>query len=323
MKIYSIFDDFDREAIETIEAAGAELCVHPLGVPRPDSRQMTEILHDYDCVIIGTSQKISEDMFADITGPRIIATASVGLDHIRIPEEKRSLITVINTPKANAQSVAEYTIGCALSCCKRLTEGAQLYRNGKDNKKLLRKPENLAGKTMGVVGAGNISVKIMEYARFFGMEILCWTNHPDQHRGLEKRGVRFVELSELVECADYISVNLPNREGTRGLISEELVGRMKDTAVFISVSRLETVDVEALLRKAERCGSFYVCLDIDVNETVVRELPDQSNVLVTPHIAGGTVETRKRMFRELAEAIAQLIVQQGEKNVPQKSVSQN
>ena len=136
MRAYSIFDDFTREALDILSAAGVAVTVHPLGTPRPDAAQMKEILREYDCVIIGTSQKISEDMFEGIDTPRLIATASVGVDHIRIPEKKRSLVTILNTPKANAQSVAEYTFACALACCKRLDEGKGLYRQGKDNKKL-------------------------------------------------------------------------------------------------------------------------------------------------------------------------------------------
>ena len=140
MKIYTIFDDFDTQAEKNIREAGITLDIHPLGVPRPDSLQMKRILENYDGVIIGTTQKITEDMFYNITTPRIIATASAGLDHIQIPEAKKKLITVINTPKANAQSVAEYTIGCALTCCKRLAEGRTLYAAGIDNKKLSKKP---------------------------------------------------------------------------------------------------------------------------------------------------------------------------------------
>lgn len=304
MKIYSIFDDFGEDAVEIIRSAGAELTVHPAGVPRPDAAQMKEILREYDCVIIGTSQKITEDMFDGIDTLRVIATASVGLDHIRIPADKRPLVTVLNTPKANAQSVAEYTFGCALACCKRLAEGNALYRQGKDNKQLFQKPEDLAGKTLGVVGAGNISQRIMQYAAFFGMRVLCWTRDPDRHRDLEAQGVRFVALDELVRTADYISVNLPNKPETVGLISAELVGKMKPTAVFISVSRLATVDAEALFGKARQNPGFYVCLDLDLDPGIIRQMPDLPNVLVTPHIAGGTVETRKRMFRELAEQIA-------------------
>lgn len=311
MKIYSIFDDFTREARDTLTAAGAAVTVHPAGVPRPDAARMKELLQEYDCVIIGTSQKIGEDMFEGISGPRVIATASVGTDHIRIPENKRALVTVINTPKANAQSVAEYTMACALACCKRLDEGGNLYREGKDNKKLWQKPEDLFGKTIGVIGAGNISERIMAYASFFGMHILCWTRNPDHHRELEKYGVRFAELHELAGIADYISVNLPNKPETEGLISSELVAEMKPDAVFISVSRLQTVNAAALFEKARENRGFYVCLDLDVDPAIVRQMPDQPNVLVTPHIAGGTVETRKRMFTELADKLASMLTASG------------
>lgn len=306
MNIYSIFDDFTDEAKNIIEQAGAALTIHPKGQPRPDSAQMKAILEQYDCVIIGTTQKMPEVVFENINSPRIIATASVGLDHIQIPEEKKGLIKVINTPKANAQSVAEFTIGCALACVKRFAEGRELYLAGKDNKKLFSKPEDLAGKSIGVVGAGNISVRIMDFAQLFGMRLLCWTAHPEHHKHLESNGVQFVSLQHLSEQADVISVNLPNNDGTKGLISPDLVTAMKPTAVFISVSRLDTIDTEALFEKAESNPGFYVCLDLDVDETVVRRIPKMSNVLVTPHIAGGTVETRKRMFRELAEQITSL-----------------
>lgn len=307
MKIYTIFDDFDEKAVKTITDAGGELTVHPYGIPRPDSIQMKSILEEYDCVIIGTTQKITEEMFENISAPRLIATASVGLDHIKIPEEKKNLVTVINTPCANAQSVAEYTMGCALSCCKRLTEGNMLYRQGKNNKNLFRKPEDLSGKIMGVIGAGNISVRIMEYARFFGMEVLCWTKTPENHKDLEEKGVKFASLDEIAGTADVISVNLPNNSGTQGIISVGIVEKMKETAIFISVSRLETIDIDALFKKARKNKSFYVCLDLDVDEGIVRKIPDQPNVMITPHTAGGTVETRKRMFRELAEKIAETL----------------
>ena len=82
MKAYSIFDDYSREAVEILNNNGIHVTVHPHGVPRPAHDQMKRILEEYDIVIIGTSQKISEDMFENITEPRIIATASVGVDEV-------------------------------------------------------------------------------------------------------------------------------------------------------------------------------------------------------------------------------------------------
>lgn len=306
MKAYTIFDDFGPDPSGILEGAGIRLTTHPCGVPRPDNAEMKLLLEKYDCVIIGTSQKISPDMFENVSTHKIIATASVGTDHIVVPDDKKQLVTIINTPRANAQSVAEFTIGCALSCCKRISEGVRLYSEGRNNKSLTRKPEDLYGKTMGVIGAGNVSAKIMEYARFFGMNILCWTPHPEFHLNLSDLGVTFSELPELVRDADVISVNLPKGSGTEKLISPELVEMMKDDAVFISVSRLEVVDFDALINKAKKKSGFYVCLDVDVDAALAGRLDGEPNIFVTPHIAGGTVETRKRMFMETALQIAAL-----------------
>ena len=82
---------------------------------------------------------------------------------------------------------------------------------------------------------------------------------------------------------------------------------MKTEAVFISVSRLPTVDARALIERSRAYPNFYTCLDVDLDEDLIRQAGSLENVMITPHIAGGTVETRKRMFRELADSIAHLI----------------
>lgn len=306
MNFYTIFDDFDLRAAEKIRNAGNTLDIHPAGVPRPDAVQMKHILENYDGVIIGTTQKITEDMFESITTPRIIATASVGTDHIRIPESKKGLVKVLNTPKANAHSVAEYTIGCILACYKRFIEGKSLYLAGKDNKSLCHKPKDITGKRLGVVGAGNISAMIMDYGKLLGMQVTCWTAHPESHPEINRNGVLFSDLEDLIRESDVISVNLPDNAGTKNIISSERVKMMRDDAVFVSVSRADTVDFKALFEKAKNNSGFYVCLDLDVKDDIIRKIPDVPNVMVTPHIAGGTVESRKRMFWELAESITRV-----------------
>ena len=307
MDIYDIFDDFGDEPRRILMNAGVNVVIHPKGKRRPDSKEMIKILENFDGIIIGTSQKITEDMFDNIVTPKIIATASVGIDHIKVPEEKCSLVTIINTPKANAKSVAEYTIGCALICYKRIFEGKQLYLEGKNNKNLHKKPEDLNGKVLGVVGAGNISQEIIKYGLFFGMEVICWTAHPEKHRDLEDSGVVFSKLDDLFRVSDVISVNLPNVPETIGIVSADRIQLMKEECVFISISRIDTIDYSMLFRRADNAENFYVCLDVDVDDGVVEQLKNRPNIMVTPHIAGGTVETRKRMFKEVANKIVEYV----------------
>lgn len=309
MRAYTIFDDFGTVPAEILTSAGVDLTIHPLGVPRPDAGQMKKILADYDCVILGTSQKITEDMFDGIETPRIIGTASVGVDHIRIPPEKRDLVTVFNTPAANAPSVAEYIVGAMLVARKRLAEGCGLYARGLDNKKLHKKPEDVRGTTVGFVGAGRITTRAMELLHPFGVEFLCHTDDAPMRQNLTERfGVRFVSLKELAERSDIISVNVPSTPSTAGLISGDVIAAMKDSAIFISISREQVVDLEALLAKAESNPDFYAMLDLDVFPEYTGRV-NHRNVFITPHIAGGTIESRKRMFREVVEQIADYVKQ--------------
>ena len=307
MRAYSIFDDFTTEAISTFEDAGVELTVHPLGVPRPNHDHMKMILEQYDAVIIGTSQKITEDMFENIAEPRIIGTASVGVDHIKVPDSKKSLCTIINTPNANTQSVAEYNLGAMLMTRKRLMEGNQLYSNGLDNKILVRKPEDIHGTTIGFVGAGRISSKTMEFLYPFGVNLLCYSDDADKRQHLTERfGVRFVSLQELAEQSDIISVNVPSTPETYHLISADIINSMKSDCIFISIAREQVVDISALIVKANENQNFYVVLDLDVIPEYVGK-NNNRNIVITPHIAGGTIETRKRMFSEVAQSIIQHI----------------
>ena len=304
MKVYSVFDDFTKEAAQILKNENIELDIHSKGLSRPDSIQLKSLLEDYDGLIIGTGQKMGPDCFKDINAHKIIATASVGTDHIQLPDNKKDLIKIMNTPKSNKESVAEYTIACALMCCKRIIEAASLYKTGKNNKSLFSKPVDLAGKTIGVVGAGPVSICIMQYAKCVGMNVLCWTKHPEKHVDLIQKNVEFCStLTDLAEKSDVISVNLPKLPETENIISADIISAMKENTVFISTSRLETVDLFTLIKRAKENRNFYICADLDIEKDIVMQLSDNPNIIITPHIAGGTVESRNRMFYECATNI--------------------
>lgn len=299
MKAFCIFDDFPKGHIKQLQEAGIDVTVVEKGQSRPSEKQMKTILENYEIIIIGTSQKINEWMWENVSSLRIIATASVGTDHIKVPKDKNNLIKIINTPLANAQSVAEYTIGAILLSKKRFFEGNALYREGKDNKSLIRKPEDVKESTIGLVGAGRISTRVMELMQPFGVKFICYTKNPSHHIDMTARfKIDFVSLEELVSEANIISVNIPSDESTERLINSRIIDRMKEDCIFISVSRLSVIDEMALIKKADSNPNFYVILDMDVMPELIQK-NNGRNIIFTPHIAGGTIETRKRMFAEL------------------------
>ena len=308
MKAYCIFDDFPAENVAQLERAGIDVEVLEHGKERPDPARMKTILESHDIVIIGTSQKIGAEMWEHISAPRIIGTASVGIDHIKVPAGKTA--TILNTPTANAQSVAEYIVGCALMCRKRLVEGNGLYREGRNNKALSRKPEDIHGAVVGLIGAGHIAEKVMEMLKPFGVSFLCHTKNPAKHRNMtEIYGARFVALDELARNSDIIAVAVPNDRSTHDLVSADIVDQLKDDCIFISIARAEVTDIAALADKARRNRNFYLCLDLDVSPEYIG-INDRDNIIITPHIGGGTVETRKRMFAEVTDRIIMAVQSQ-------------
>ena len=303
MKAYCVFDDFPVSAQRTLTDNGIELTLNPKGEPRPEGEALKAIVEEYDIIIISTAQKISEGMLEGITSPKIIATASIGTDHIRVPADRKELMRVVNAPKANRITVAEHTFGLILTLKKQLIEAREAAAKGRSKKTMAGKPHDLYGSTIGVVGAGGIAGAILDMAKAFGMKRLSWTLHPENHGDMSADGVGFVTLDELAERSDIIAVSIPLTDKTKGLISRELISKIKSGAVFISTSRTEVTDNAALFERAAE-GEISVGMDVDADKVAGLWSQDMKNVIITPHIAGGTVESRIRLFDEVSGNIA-------------------
>lgn len=307
MKAFSIFDDFPQSSIEILESNGIEVTLLPKGEERPTGNALKQLLDIYDIIFISTAQKMPEEMFSDITVPKIIGTASSGIDHIHIPKDKKNLIKIANATHANRSTVTEHTFGLILTLRKQLIEGRETAAKGLTKKTMMNKPVDLYGSTMGVIGAGGIASTVLRMARCFGMNCLCWTLHPDNHQDLTEMGVQFMDIDSLLQKADIVSVNIPMSEKTKNLINAERIALLKNNATFITTSRLEITDNRALLEKAKYYPTFSVGMDVDAAS--IKDLwdPSMKNVIVTPHIGGGTIESRIRLFNECCENVIKRI----------------
>ena len=303
MRAYTIFDDFPQSSIDILKNAGIEVDVQPKGKERPQGDELKQLLDEYDIIFISTAQKMPEEMFKDVVTPKIIGTASSGTDHIHIPSEKQDFIKVANATHANRTTVAEHTFALLLNLRKQLIEGRRTASEGKTKKAMIGKPVDLFGSTMGVVGAGGIASTILRLAGFFGMKRLCWTLHPENHPDLKEEGVEFVDLETLFAHSDNISVNIPLSEQTKGIVTAAIISKAKEDAAVIVTSRMEVVDTQALFVQAKANPLFGLGIDADAAD--LRDLweSEQDNVIVTPHIAGGTVASRIRLFNECTENV--------------------
>ncbi len=306
MKAYSVFKDLDKKAYEILTKQGIQLDISN-SEERPNKEELIRLLNNYDILIIGVKEKLTEDMLREINNKKIIATLSIGVDHIDKCFFESDLIKVINCQTSNVISVAEHIFALILGLKKKIIEANEIAIKGGTKKDLSARSNDISNSLIGIIGAGKISREIIKIAKVFNMKIYCNTLNPEKHQDLLKEGVEFIDLDNLLTISDIITVNIPLNEENKNLISKDKIKLMKKTATFINTSRAEIVDINELLRYADENATFNVGLDIDIEDYKDILNTKRNNVIVTPHIAGVTKEAIKRMDVELANNIIEYL----------------
>lgn len=302
LKVYSIFKDLDKQACEMLVKSGLQLELSNTE-QRPDKKGLLNLLSNYDILIIGVREKLTEDMLNKINSRKIIATLSIGTDHIDKSFFKSDFVKIISCETSNVISVAEHIFALLLSLKKKVIEANEIAIKGGTKKQLSMRSNDISNHSIGIIGAGKISKEVIKISKIFNMNIYCNTLNPKRHQDLLEQGVEFLDLDTLLSRCDIITVNVPLNEETKNLISKEKIRLMKKSATFINTSRAEIVDITELIKYADENETFNVGLDIDSeNYSEILNIK-RNNVIVTPHIAGVTKEAIKRMDIELAKNI--------------------
>jgi len=233
----------------------------------------------------------------------IVSTNGAGYDTVDVEACSERGILVVNQAGGNAESVAEHVLGMLLSLSKRVAECDRALRAGTLIDRGDFTGREVHGKTIGIIGIGNVGRRVAELCRgLFRMEVLAYDPYVDAEE-TRKRGARKLELDELLHSADFVSINCPLTEETRGMIGAGEYARMKPTAYFITTARgfiHDEAALEAALRERKIAGAG---LDVWGKEPppAAHPLMKFDNVIVTAHTAGVTREARANMGRIAAE----------------------
>lgn len=306
LKAYSIIKNLDKKACEIIRNNGIHLDISNSD-KRPDKEGLIKLLDEYDILIIGIEDKFTKNMLPITTNKKIIATLSIGLDHIDRTFLENDNIKIINCQTSNIISVAEHIFALILGLKKRIIEANDISLRGENRRNLSMRSNNITGSTLGLIGAGKISREVIRISKVFNMKIICNTLNPEKHKDLMEQGIKFISLDEVLSNADIITINIPLTEENKNLISKEKIRLMKKTATFINTSRGELVDMPELIKYADENKTFYVGLDIDAENYKDILNIKRKNVIVTPHIAGVTKEAVERMDIEVANKLVEYV----------------
>lgn len=237
---------------------------------------------------------------------KIIANYAVGFDNIDLKAAAERGIVVTNTPEVLSETVAEHTFALMLAIAHRVSEADRFTRAGKYRgwEPMLLLGRDLAKKTLGIAGLGRIGSLVAKHAvRGFDMNVIYFDVKPNAD--FEKEyGAKFVSMDELTKQADFISIHVPLLPTTKHLFNADRFKMMKNTAYLVNTSRGPVVD-EAALVEALRNGTIAgAALDVfEAEPQLAPGLKELDNVILTPHIASGTIETRSKMAELAAENI--------------------
>jgi lactate dehydrogenase-like 2-hydroxyacid dehydrogenase len=253
----------------------------------------------YDGVLCLLTDTINAETFAAVPTAKIFANYAVGFNNIDIAEAKAHGITITNTPGALTNTVAEHTMALILAVATRTAEGDRLMRTGTWDgwgpMQLLG--TDLAGKTLGVLGAGRIGSRLAHHAKAgFDMEVIYYDVKRNEAFEAET-GARFcATVEEVLKDADVVSIHVPLLDSTKHLMNAERLQMMKPTAYLVNTSRGAVIDEVALVDALQRGVIRGAGLDVYENEPKTASgLTLLDNVVLTPHIASATETTRGEM----------------------------
>ena len=268
--------------------------------------------------VLSTATETMDGEVMDAAGEnlRVIANMAVGYDNINVEAAVKRGVVVTNTPGVLDETTADVAFMLLLAAARRLGEGERLLRAGKWEwwgPKQLR-GRDVWGKTLGIIGFGRIGQSVARRAKGFGMEIL-YHNRSRKQEAEQELGARYLDLDELLETADFVSIHTPLTPETTHLIGAEELDNMKPEAVLVNTSRGPVVDEAALANALADRRIFAAGLDVYENEPEVHpKLLELENVVLAPHIGSASVETRDKMAALAAENLAAVLRGEEPKN---------
>jgi len=293
MKIL-ICDKMESAAIETMRLAG--LTVDPNF--EVSAEELPGVLPAYDGCVVRSRTKIRQALIDVCPDLKVIVRGGVGLDNIDAEYARSKGITVLNTPQASSASVAELAIGFMFALARSIYHTTASMKAEKWEKKAFEGVE-LGGKTLGLIGVGNIGKETAKRAVALGMDVIAYDPFVS-----ELAGIRLVSLDDLLAQSDYISLHLPKTKESANMIASEQFANMKAGVRIVNCARGGIIDEEALYAALTSGKVAGAALDVFAEEPPTDwKLLKLDNVIASPHIGAATKEAQGRVGDEVAEKL--------------------
>ncbi len=298
-----ISDKLSPAAVEIFRNRGIEVDVKT-GLSPADLRA---IIAEYDGLAVRSSTKVTRELLEVAETLKVVGRAGIGVDNVDVKSATARGVVVMNTPYGNAITTAEHAIAMMFALARQIPEASASTKAGKWEKNRFMGVE-LTGKTLGLIGCGNIGSIVADRAQGLKMRVIAFDPYLTEKRALDL-GVEKVELDDLIARADLITLHTPLTDSTRNILSREALARTKKGVRIINCARGGLVD-EAALADALKSGQVAgAALDVFETEPATDSpLFGLDNVVCTPHLGAATAEAQENVALQVAEQMSDFLL---------------
>jgi D-3-phosphoglycerate dehydrogenase len=270
--------------------------------------ELKQIIGGYDALIVRSETKVTADIIGAADNLKVIGRAGTGVDNIDVPAATARGVVVMNAAGGNSVTTAEHTISLMMSLARKIPQAHAKLKGGKWDKKSFMGAE-LAGKTLGVIGLGNIGKIVASRAQGLAMKVVAYDPFITKEVA-SRAGIELATLDEVFERSDFVTVHTPLTDETRGVIGQSAFAKMKDGIRVINCARGGLVDEQALHDAIKSGKVAGAALDVFEQEPVPADNPllALDEVIVTPHLGASTHEAQESVAVTISETVANFLL---------------
>ena len=300
-----VSDKLSETAVQIFRDRGIDVDFMPeLG---KEKEKLAEVIGQYDGLAIRSATKVTPTILNAATNLKVVGRAGIGTDNVDKEAASKKGVIVMNTPFGNMITTAEHAIAMMFAVARQIPEASASTHAGKWEKSKFMGVE-LTGKTLGVIGAGNIGGIVCDRARGLKMKVIAFDPFLSEEKA-EKMQVEKVELDELLKRSDFITLHVPLLDATKNILSRENLEKTKKGVRIINCARGGLVDEEALadlLKSGHVAGAAFDVFAVEpATENPLFNLP---NVVCTPHLGAATTEAQENVALQVAEQMADYLL---------------
>lgn len=299
-----ISDKFSLEGLKVFEATqGIELEYHPGISPR----DLLAAVADADALVVRGGTQITEEVFQAAKKLKVVGRAGIGVENMDLAAANRKGVVIMNTPFGSTTTTAEHTIAMLMALARQIPEASRSTKDGHWEKDRFLGVE-IAGKTLGVIGAGKIGRLVVERAVGLRMRVAVYDPYLAEEM-VRQMGAEQVELDELLNRSDFVTLHIPRNHETEGMLGEAAIGKLKPGCRIINCAMGGLIDEAALAAAIEDGRVAGAALDVFAKEPPAADNPllAMEQVVCTPHLRAATVDAQVNVTVQVAHQIVDFL----------------